>query len=302
MFAFGIALSILIGVSLGFFGGGGSILTVPVLVYVFGLDPKEAIASSLLIVGVASASGAIGHARAGNIRLREGLVFGAAGMVGAYCGGRASVFLDGALLLLLFAAMMLLSAAAMWRGRAPGSSSSTDPESPRFEGKLLAQGLAVGAFTGLVGAGGGFLIVPALIFWAGLSAPAAVGTSLMIIVMKSLTGFLGYANHVQVDLWLIAIVTSAAVGGSFIGTRLAARIEPRSLQRAFASFVMLMASFILLREGATVAGAILPALPTTWPQVVFAIGLLILGSAAGRGSIRAERGHAELVLTQGAGI
>lgn len=302
MVAIGLVLSVLIGVSLGFFGGGGSILTVPVLVYVFGLDPKEAIASSLLIVGVASASGAWGHARAGNIRPRQGLVFGAAGMIGAYLGGRASAYLDGALLLLLFAAMMLLSASAMWRGRAPGRSALADSEAKRSEVKLFGQGLAVGGFTGLVGAGGGFLIVPALIFWAGLSAPAAVGTSLLIIVMKSLTGFLGYASHVAVDFSLIALVAGAAVVGSFLGTRLAAQIEPRALQRAFAGFVMLMAVFILLREGTTVVSAILPALPTTWPQVVFATALLLLGGVAGRASIRAEKGHADLVLTQGAGI
>ena len=107
MFALGIALSVLVGVSLGFFGGGGSILTVPLLVYVFGLAPKEAIASSLIIVGIASLSGAVQHWRAGNVRPKAALVFGATGMVGAYLGGRAGAFLEGGLLLLLFAAMML---------------------------------------------------------------------------------------------------------------------------------------------------------------------------------------------------
>src|SRR3990172_3189507 len=106
MSAVGLALSVLVGVSLGFFGGGGSILTVPLLVYVFGLEPKQAIASSLLVVGAASVSGALQHWRAGNVALRTGLSFGAAGMVGAYLGGRASAWVDGTLLLLLFAAMM----------------------------------------------------------------------------------------------------------------------------------------------------------------------------------------------------
>ena len=113
----GLALSLLIGVSLGFFGGGGSILTVPLLVYVFGLDPKTAIASSLLVVGIASMSGALHHWRAGNVDLRTGLVFGAAGMTGAYVGGRVGAFIDGTLLLLLFASMMVLTAVAMWQGR-----------------------------------------------------------------------------------------------------------------------------------------------------------------------------------------
>jgi uncharacterized membrane protein YfcA len=298
--ALGLALAVLIGISLGFFGGGGSILTVPLLVYVFGLEPKEAIASSLLIVGIASASGALQHWRAGNVRPKEGLLFGVAGMAGAYLGGRASAFLDGGLLLLLFAAMMLLTAAAMWRGR-------KDPAEDRVEDmrsswKLVLQGFAVGSFTGLVGAGGGFLIVPVLALWAGLPMTAAVGTSLLIIVLNSLSGFLGYRSHVQVEYGLIAAVSAVAVAGSFLGSRLATRIEPASLRRSFASFVMVMACFILVREGALVATTIAPALPSTWPQVVFAVAMLGLGVLAGWSSRRAESKHAELVYTQGAGI
>lgn len=300
MFALGIALSLLIGVSLGFFGGGGSILTVPLLVYVFGLDPKVAIASSLLIVGLASISGAVQHWRAGNVRPREGLLFGAAGMVGAYLGGRASAFLDGGLLLLLFAAMMLLTATAMWRGRKEAPEGSVDER--HSPGRLVAQGLAVGAFTGLVGAGGGFLIVPALALWAGLPMTAAVGTSLLIIVLKSASGFLGYLAHVQVDYALVAIVSGMAIVGSFVGSRLATLVEPASLRRAFAGFVMVMACFILIREGTLVAATLSPALPTTWPQVTFALVMLALGVLAGRSSKRAAAAHSELALTQGAGI
>lgn len=300
MFVLGIALSILIGVSLGFFGGGGSILTVPLLVYVFGLPPKEAIASSLLIVGIASTSGALQHWRAGNVRPREGLLFGAAGMAGAYLGGRASAFLDGGLLLLLFAAMMLLTATAMWRGRNESGEDRVDELlSPR---KLVAQGLAVGSFTGLVGAGGGFLIVPALALWAGLPMTAAVGTSLLIIVLNSASGFLGYLSHVAVDYRLVAMVAAVAVLGSFLGSRLATRIQPASLRRAFAAFVMAMGCLILVREGALVAATLGPALPTTWPQVTFAIVVLALGVLAGRGSARAAESHSERVFTQGAGI
>ena len=165
MSALALLFSVGIGVTLGFFGGGGSILTVPLLVYVIGLEPKEAIASSLLIVGFASVSGAIQHWRAGNIRPKEGLAFGVAGMIGAYLGGRASAFIDGGVLLILFAAMMLLTAIAMWRGRR--SDSPIRSGEPAYL-KLAVQGIAVGSFTGLVGAGGGFLIVPALALWAGL--------------------------------------------------------------------------------------------------------------------------------------
>ena len=134
----GLALSVLIGVSLGFFGGGGSILTVPLLVYVFGLDPKQAIASSLLVVGAASTVAVFAHWRAGNVEIRTGLLFGGAGMVGAYLGGRAGAYVDGTLLLLLFATMMILTALAMWRGRrAPDLVASGQ----RSIGRLVAQGL-----------------------------------------------------------------------------------------------------------------------------------------------------------------
>jgi uncharacterized membrane protein YfcA len=204
VFELGIALSVLIGVALGFFGGGGSILTVPLLVYVFGLDPKQAIASSLLIVALASISGAFQHARAGNLRPRTGFVFGGAGMAGADLGARAGAYVDGGVLILLFASMMVITALAMWRG-------GTDPApalepGPGATARLMAQGLAVGAFTGLVGAGGGFLIVPALVLWAGLPMAAAVGTSLLVIVLKSAAAFLGYVTHVDVDYTLILVV------------------------------------------------------------------------------------------------
>ena len=300
MFLLGILLSVLIGVSLGLFGGGGSILTVPLLVYVFGLEPKVAIASSLLIVGGASVSSAIQHARAGNVWPREGLVFGVASMLGALLGGRSSALLDGGLLLLLFAAMMLITAGAMWRGRRDTGMRRVDGTRSRLH--LASQGFAVGGFTGLVGAGGGFLIVPALALWAGLPMAAAVGTSLFVIVLKSLAGFLGYVSHVSIDPLLVAIVTGTAISGSFLGTRLARRVDPDHLRRAFAAFVMVLACLILRQEGTLVVETVLPALPTTWPQVVFAMLVLVVGIAAGQVSRRAERAHHELVLMNGAGI
>jgi uncharacterized membrane protein YfcA/uncharacterized membrane protein YedE/YeeE len=223
----GLCLSVLVGVALGFFGGGGSILTVPLLVYVFGLEPKQAIASSLLVVGAASVAGAVQHWRAGNVQLRTGLVFGAAAMAGAHAGGRAAAYLDGALLLRLFAAAMVLTAAAMWRGRrAPARAPAVD----RSLAPLVAQGLGVGLFTGLVGAGGGFLIVPALALWAGLPMRAAVGTSLFVIVLSTLAGFSGYARHVRVDLALVAAV--AGGGDRGLLPRRVARASHRALLAA----------------------------------------------------------------------
>lgn len=298
MAGLGYALSVLIGVSLGFFGGGGSILTVPLMAYVFGLDAKVAIASSLLVVGGASASAAAQHWRAGNVDARTAALFGTAGMTGAYAGGRVSAFFDGSLLLLMFAVMMGVTAVAMWRGRRvpPESAVQRDPR------RLLVQGLAVGSFTGLIGAGGGFLIVPALALWAGLPMPRAVGTSLVIIVMNCASGFAGYASHVDVPWPLVGLVTAAAIGGSFFGSGLARRVNPASLRRAFAAFVLAMAALILVREVDRWASDALAALPRTGPQLVFAALMLAAGLAAGRASRSLGGGRGEPDYEGGAGI
>ena len=304
----GLLLSLGIGVTLGFFGGGGSILTVPLLVYVFGLDAKQAIASSLLIVGVASLSGAIQHWRAGNVYLRQGLAFGVAGMTGAFLGGRASAYVDGGVLLILFAAMMLLTAVAMWRGRKNPSSSPPDESTPVSRAaylKLGLQGFVVGGFTGLVGAGGGFLIVPALALWAGLPMAAAVGTSLLVIVLNCTAGFIGTLSHVRVDGELVAAVAAIAVAGSFAGTRLARVVDPTRLRRAFAGFVLVMGSLILAREGSLVVRTAAEALPANLPQLVFAIAMLCIGILAGRAGRAAPRANDPLIeraFDQGAGI
>jgi hypothetical protein len=297
MAALGYALSLLIGVSLGFFGGGGSILTVPLMAYVFGLDAKVAIASSLLVVGAASTSAAVQHGRAGNVDGRTAAIFGAAGMAGAYAGGRVAHFLDGSLLLLLFAVMMAITAVAMWRGRRAPPENAVQ----RAPGRLVAQGLAVGSFTGLIGAGGGFLIVPALALWAGLPMQRAVGTSLAIIVLNSAAGFAGYAAHVAVPWGLVAIVTAAAIAGSFGGALLARRVNPASLRRAFAGFVLSMAALILVREVDRWASDALAALPRTGPQLVFAAVLLAVGVVAGRAS-RSLGSRGEPEYEGGAGI
>ncbi len=295
----GLSLSLLIGVSLGFFGGGGSILTVPLLLYVFGFEPKQAIASSLVIVGIASLAGTLQHWRAGNLRPKEGLVFGGAGMAGAYLGGRVGALVDGGLLVLLFAAMMLLTAGAMWRGRRAPGRAPADPHATR---KLLMQGGAVGSFTGLVGAGGGFLIVPALALWAGLPMPAAVGTSLFVIVLNCAAGSLGYLSHVDLDWPVVATVASCAVGGSFVGARLARVVEPASLRRAFAGFILVMSVAIFVREGALLASTTSAALPASVPQLIFAVAMLGVGVVAGRVSRGAERKMQDLHFAEGGGI
>jgi uncharacterized membrane protein YfcA len=300
----GLLLAVGIGVSLGFFGGGGSILTVPLLVYVFGLDPKEAIASSLIVVGTTSAVAAVQHARRGNVRMREALVFGAAGMAGAYLGGRGGGLLDGGFLLLLFAAMMVLTSVAMWRRRrdATGAAGAPGAARPVVVPKLVGQGFAVGAFTGLVGAGGGFLIVPALTLWGGLAMAAAVGTSLVVIVMQTSAAFAGYAGHVDVDPTTVAAVTACAVAGSFGGARLAHVVDPAALRKAFAGFVLVMACAILVREGALVARAAAESLPRNLPQIFFALVMLGVGVVAGRASRASSSKPPDLTYQGGGGI
>jgi uncharacterized protein len=259
-------LSVLIGVTLGLLGGGGSILTVPILVYVAGQDAKTAIATSLLVVGVTSAAGMISHARAGRVRWRTGLLFGAAGMVGAYGGGRVAEFIPGTALLVAFGIMMVVTSVAMLRGRR-----DVTPEHPSEDlpvGRILLEGAVVGAVTGLVGAGGGFLVVPALVLLGGLPMATAVGTSLLVIAMKSGAGLLGYLASTPIDWQLAGLVTAAAVVGSVAGGRLAGRIPEAQLRRAFGWFVLTMAVFVLVQELPDAVRSALLGSPATWAALV----------------------------------
>ncbi|MFY1672516.1 sulfite exporter TauE/SafE family protein [Plantactinospora sp. WMMB334] len=239
-----LGLAVLIGVSLGLLGGGGSILAVPLLVYVAGLPAKEAIATSLLVVGVTSAVGVLPHARAGRVRWRTGLVFGLAGMAGAYLGGRLAGYVPAGLLLTGFALMMLATATAMIRGRRVDR--PVRHEVPVL--RVIVDGVAVGLVTGLVGAGGGFLVVPALTLLGGLPMPYAIGTSLVVIAMKSFAGLAGYLSTVGIDWALAAAVTAAAVAGSLVGGRLAGRIPEKLLRQGFGWFVVTMGVFVLAQQ------------------------------------------------------
>ncbi len=195
--------------------------------------------------------------------------------------------------------MMVLTALAMWRGRAAPGTAPGRTSSPR----LVGQGLAVGLFTGLVGAGGGFLIVPALVLWGGLSMPTAVGTSLLVIVLNAAAGFGGHLAHVRIDPALVGAVTVAAIAGSLLGARLAHRVEPSSLRRGFAALVLAMAAVIGAREADAWMETARTALPRSAPQLVFVVAVLALGVAAGRVSRRGGGDPlAERVFEQGAGI
>jgi hypothetical protein len=264
MIALAVALAVLIGVTLGLLGGGGSILAVPLLVYVAGMDAKEAIATSLLVVGVTSAVALVPHARAGRVRWRTGLLFGAAGMVGAYVGGRLAEFVSGQVLLAAFALMMLATAAAMIRGRrSPDRPAHTEVPVAR----VLLDGVVVGLVTGLVGAGGGFLIVPALVLLGGVPMPVAVGTSLLVIAMKSFAGLAGYLASVTIDWPVALMVTAAAVVGSLVGSRLTGVVHPETLRKAFGWFVVAMGVLVLVQQvPAGLAGQ-----PWFWPTTVAAL-------------------------------
>lgn len=244
-------LALFIGLSLGLLGGGGSILTVPMLVYVLGLDPKNAIATSLLVVGITSAAALIAHARAGRIRFKTGILFGLAGMVGAYGGGRLARYVPGTILLLAFAMIMIFTAAAMIRGRGKIASDADanakdDAELPLL--KVIADGVAVGGITGLVGAGGGFLIVPALVLLGRLPMRSAVGTSLLVIAMNSFASFLGHAGHTPVNYKLALLITAFAILGSLFGERFSKRIPETKLRRGFGWFVLSSALALLTKE------------------------------------------------------
>ena len=275
LIALTIALAVVVGLTLGLLGGGGSILMVPLLAYVAGMEPKEAIAASLVVVGVTAAVSVIGHARAGRVRWRTGLLFGLAGMAGAFAGGLIGGHLPGPLLMAGFALMMIATAVAMLRGQKKSGGAEPHREMP--VGRVLLDGVVVGLVTGLVGAGGGFLVVPALVLLGGLPMGIAVGTSLLVIAMKSFAGLAGYLATVPVDWALTGAVTAAAVAGSLVGERLVSRIPADALRRGFGWFVLGMGAFVLVQQAPE--GVRVPAL----------LALAVVGMATGTCSLLVPR-------------
>ncbi len=244
-------LGLLIGFVLGLLGGGGSILTVPALVYVVGQSPQAAVTASLIIVGANSAIGALVHRAQGTLNWRVALVFGGAGMVAAYLAAGLSKLFAPTTLMILFALLMLVVGLFMILRKAP--------ESGREGRGLLATlvgGLIVGALTGLLGVGGGFLIVPALVMLVGLPMRQAVGTSLVVIAMNSLAGFLGHLNAPSIDLLVVGVFASAGIVGTFAGARLAHRLKPELLRRSFALFIIGLACLLLIDNVGKVLNAV----------------------------------------------
>lgn len=245
-------LALLVGVVLGMLGGGGAILMLPMLVYVVDVEPKAAIATSLFVVGSTSLVGSAVHARAGRVQWRLGAAFGAAAMGGAFAGGRVAYAVPATALLAAFALVMLVTATAMLRGRA---ASVVAPRRLAL-GRVLVLGAAVGVVSGLVGAGGGFLIVPALTLFGGLTMRDAVGTSLFVIALQSFAGFAGHIAHVELDWTLAGVVAGAAVLGTVVGAFLGKAASPDALRRGFAWLVLAMGLFMVGRQlSPMVAGA-----------------------------------------------
>lgn len=248
MIALPFFLTVLVGVTMGLLGGGGSILMVPILRYVSGLDAREAITTSLLVVGLTSAGALLKHAQAGRVRYRMGLLFGAGGMAGAFLGGKVGGLIDGRSLLVLFALVMLAAGFAMLRRRpsAPADAVATKEKLP--VARLLVASILVGSLTGLVGAGGGFLIVPALVLLFGLPMEAAIGTSLLVITLQSASALAGQLGHVQPDWGFGLGLATLAVAGSLVGERIGRRTNPQTLRKAFGVLVLVMAVVMLGRE------------------------------------------------------
>ena len=250
-----LGLGLLIGLTLGALGGGGSILTVPALVYVVGQDPKAATTSSLFIVGMSALVGAISHARSGRVRWRVGVAFGVTGVAASFAGTALNRLVTPDLLLLGFAGLVLVAAAGMFaKSRRPEPvpaggvpvASANEPHRPApgrilVAVKVLGAGLVVGFLTGFFGVGGGFVIVPALTLLLGFAMPEAVATSLVVIALNSVTALLARAGSTHFDWAVILPFTATAIVGSLAGKRVADRVRGDTLTRAFAVLLVLVA-------------------------------------------------------------
>jgi uncharacterized membrane protein YfcA len=247
----GFVLAVLIGVTLGMLGGGGSILTVPVFVYVMGIAPKDAIAMSLPVVGTTSLVGALGHWREGNVEWRAAVVFGPVAMLGAVGGARVATLVSGTFQLLLLGLVMLLAGVQMLRGRAPEKDGARVPlAGGRRYAVLGVAGLGVGVLTGLVGVGGGFLIVPTLVLLLGVPMKRAIGTSLLVISLSTMAALAGYRGQASISWRVVVLFTALAIGGAIAGTRAVRRVPAAGLRRAFGVLVLALAVFLLYENGA----------------------------------------------------
>lgn len=249
----GHVLAVCIGLSLGLIGGGGSILAVPILVYVMGLNSKVAIAMSLIIVCIISLIGMIPHWQQGNIRLKIALAFIPAAMIGAYLGATLTALpgITDTVQLVAFGSVMAIASIIMIRrGKQVIPETNKPPlwkSLPQWL-RIPGEGLGVGILTGFVGVGGGFIIVPALTIVEGIPIKQAIGTSLVIIAANSIAGFLGYVNQVTIDWQLVMSFTLAASGGTIAGAYFNRYVNAKQLQQGFGYFILAVAIFILIKQ------------------------------------------------------
>lgn len=257
----GYFLAALVGISLGLIGGGGSILMVPVLVYIFALNPVMATSYSLFVVGATSLVGAFNNYRKGLVSIKTALLFGLTSVTTVFITRKLIMpHIPGVLfsidgfqikqsmaIMVLFAILMLMASAAMIKG----SKEPVHVDAAATSGgtaKLLLYGILVGLATGFLGAGGGFLIIPALVLILKMPMKKAVGTSLLIIALNSLIGFTGDLGHIHIDWTFLIIITAIAVAGIFIGGELAKKIAGHKLKKGFGWFILIMGIYIIIKE------------------------------------------------------
>ncbi|MFZ9660378.1 MAG: sulfite exporter TauE/SafE family protein [Chitinophagaceae bacterium] len=259
----GLIASLIIGLSLGLIGGGGSILTVPVLVYLFHVDPVTATAYSLFIVGTTSLVGVFPKYKEGMVSMKTAIIFGIPSIAAVFATRKWLVpaipehiltlgnfeISKPIMLMLIFAVLMTFASFSMIREKGEAGQDENENKELHFNYPLiLIEGIVVGVLTGLVGAGGGFLIIPALVLFSKLPMKKAVGTSLLIIAMKSLFGFTGDLSHTKMDWTLLLTVTALAVIGIFFGNRLSRNVDAHKLKKGFGWFVLVMGIYIIIKE------------------------------------------------------
>jgi uncharacterized membrane protein YfcA len=245
-----LVLAILIGLSLGMLGGGGAIVTLPVLVYVAGIPTPQAVGMSIAVVGATSLIGSVVQYLRGHFHVQATVLFTLTGMVGAYLGAGLTHLLPPSVLLLLFACLMLVVGGVMLRGRR-----ATDGTGECRPLRCLMIGAAVGVLTGFLGVGGGFLLVPTLVFFAGLDMRRAVGSSLAIIALNSIAGLVGHLRYTALDWGLTASFLAVALIGMGLGLALAGRIPEHTLRKVFAGFVLAVAGVLLLTNVTVLLGS-----------------------------------------------
>ena len=269
-----IGLGLMIGLSLGALGGGGSILTVPALVYALGEPARAATTESLVIVGITALVATIGHARSGRVKWGAGVAFGTVGVAASFAGTAANRSINPQLLLVGFAGLMVIAAAAMIRRQrrgaddseaqaVPATATAADDTDGRLAvrvaapvqirtaavAKVAAAGLIVGFLTGFFGVGGGFVIVPALVMALGYPMPVAVGTSLLVIAVNSGAALTARAHAATFHWSVIIPFTAAAIASSLAGKRLADHVRPATLSRAFVALLLIVAAYVAVRSG-----------------------------------------------------